>query len=189
MPMTTSWLEQALRELRVPDDHAEVLERLLAAAGSRAADALQTFALRLLEARESGASDPAAVALAAARRWLRRERIDDSILRPLTIPDADSRERERHLEPLPVPAPQVRRQLRWGRRDGLTSIPVQAPDPLREAIRGLPTPERRAINALFGITGPARRGRRSRELLRLAELALERLRQVLPREHFAAKLF
>jgi len=50
-------------------------------------------------------------------------------------------------------------------------------------------PERRAIQACYGIVGPRRRGRRSREVLRLAERAVAHLREVLPREQIAANLF
>jgi hypothetical protein len=179
-----------LDELRVGADYRPLLSRLLACAGSRAGDALQEFAVTLLKMREEGRPCPESLGLAAAARWLRRERISDSVLTPLALPDDDGRERERELRPLPMPAPQVRRQLRWGRRNEAINIPVPAPHAdLREAVRSLPLPERRAIQACYGVTGPKRRGRRSRELLRLAERAVERLRQALPQEQIAVNLF
>jgi hypothetical protein len=49
--------------------------------------------------------------------------------------------------------------------------------------------ERRAVASIYGVGGPKRRGRRSRELLRLAEQAVARLRQALPQEQIAAKMF
>jgi len=184
-------LSELLDTLHVGADYRPLLSRLLAAAGQRAADALQEFAVTLLEAREAGLPEPESLALAACRRWLRRARIDDAVLAPLSLPDADGRERERWLEPLPMPAPAVRRQLRWGRRNDDASIPV-APAPhadLAAAVRSLPLPERRAVASIYGVGGPKRRGRRSRELLQLAERALAHLREVLPREQIAAKMF
>jgi hypothetical protein len=183
-------LDAILAELRVAPDYRPLLSRLLACAGSRAGDLAQEFALRLLEAREAGLPEPESVALAAARRWLKRARIDAALLEPLALPDDDGKERERRLEPLPCPIPAARRQIRWGRRDDTLSIPAPAPDAdLVAAVKALPLPERRAIQACFGVTGPKRRGRRSREVLRLAERAVERLRQALPPEHFAVNLF
>jgi len=182
-------LPEALRELRVAEPHAEVLRRLLAAAGDRASDVAQTFCVELLAARELALPQPEAVALAAARRFLRRARIDNSLLAPLALTDTDGRERERPLQPLPVPAPAVRRQLRWGRRDEHTTRPVAPGATLVEAVRALPMAERRAVDAIYGVSGPKRRGRRSRELLALAARALERLREVLAQEQIAANLF
>jgi len=183
-------LDAILTELRVAEPYRGLLERMVSAAGSRGPDLVQEFALHLIQMREEGRPEPESLGLAACRRWLRRERIDDSVLTPLSLPGDDGRERERRLEPLPAPAPQVRRQLRWGRRHDIQSIPAPAPDAdLRQAVRALPLPERRAIQACFGVGGPRRRGRRSRELLRLAERGLARLRQALPQEHFVAKLF
>ena len=101
-----------LDELKVAPCYHELLARLLACAGARAADALQTFCLELLQAREEGRPEPEGLALNAARRWLRRERLDDALLAPLVLQDDGGRERERELAPLPMPAPQVRRQLR-----------------------------------------------------------------------------
>jgi len=183
-------LDALLDELHVGADYRPVLERLLACAGSRAADCLQEFCLHLIQGREASLPQPESVAMAAARRWLRRQRLADSLLEPLTLTGDDDRERERALQPLPAPIPAARRQIRWGRRNDTLSIPVPAPDAdLREAVRSLPMPERRAIQACYGITGPKRRGRRSRELLALAERGVARLREVLLPEHFAAKLF
>jgi len=189
----TPQLDKILDELHVSADYRELVERLVAAAGSRGADLAQTFFCELLEARERDLPQPEAVALSACRRWLRRERIDDRLLEPLTLTDeaGKERERERRLEPLPAPIPASRAQIKWGRGAQHASIPVApAPDAdLAAAVRALPMPERRAIQACYGVTGPRRRGRRSHELLRLAERALAHLREVLPPEHFAAKLF
>jgi len=184
-------LAEALDGLGVPSEYRQALERLVAAAGQRAPDLAQTFFCELLEARERYLPEPEALALAAARRWFKRARIDDAVLAPITHEDDSGREHERALQPLPMPAPQVRRQLRWGRRHEHASIPVApAHDAdLAAAVRRLPMPERRAIQACYGIVGPRRRGRRSRELLALAERGLEHLREVLPQEHFAAKMF
>jgi len=189
--VTISNLPELLDSLHVGADYRPLLSRLLAAAGQRAPDLAQEFALHLLEAREANLPEPEAVALAAARRWLRRERIDDAVLEPLSLPDDSGRERERELRPLPMPAPQVRRQLRWGRRHEHTNIPVAPAHnaSLAAAVRALPLGERRAIQACFGVGGPKRRGRRSRELLRLAERAVARLRQASPQEQIAAKMF
>jgi len=183
-------LAEALDGLGVPSEYRQVLERLVAAAGQRAPDLAQTFFCELIAARERDLPQPEALALAACRRWLRRERIDDSVLAPITHEDDSGRERERALQPLPLPAPQVRRQLRWGTRDEHAGIPVAPPDAdLAAAVRSLPMPERRAVASIYGVGGPKRRGRRSRELLALAERALAHLREVLPPEHFAANLF
>jgi len=188
--MTLPRLSELLTELRVAPEYHELLSRLLGCAGSRAADLAQEFAVRLLEAREANLPEAEAVALSACRRWLKRARISDSVLTPLALPDAEGKERERELRPLPMPAPQVRRQLRWGRRNEAISIPVPAPHAdLAAAVQRLPMPERRAIQACFGVGGPKRRGRRSAQLLALAERAVERLRQTLPQEHFAVNLF
>jgi len=188
--MTLPRLPELLTELRVGADYRDWLSRLVQCAGSRAADVAQTFCVELLEAREAGRPEAEAVALAAVRRWMRRERLDAALLEPLALPDADGREHERRLEPLPMPAPAVRRQLRWGRRDDDASIPVAPPDAdLAAAVRALPMPERTAIAAVFGVGGARRRGRRSRELLALAERALAHLREVLRPEHFAVNLF
>jgi hypothetical protein len=182
-------LAEALAALRVGEPYHEPLERLVALAGARAADCLQEFALRLLEARAAGLPEPEAVGLAAARRWLRRERLDDARLAPLVLEDSDGRPRERALRPLPMPPPAARRQIRWGRRPGTPSAPPPPPDGyLAAAVRVLPTPEKRALVAIYGIGGAPRRGRRSRELLALAERALARLRQVLAAEHFSPKM-
>jgi len=173
-------LSELLAELRVGADYRALVERMVQCAGSRAADALQEFAVRLLESRALGLPEPEALALAACSRWLRRERLDDALLAPLSLPGDDGRERERELRPLPMPAPQVRRQIKWGRSAQHASIPVPAPDAdLREAVRSLPMPERRAVAACFGVGGPRRRGRRSREVLALAEQAVAHLREVL----------
>jgi len=166
-------LRQALAALDVPEPYHEALERLLQFAGARAGDTAQTFFYEFLRAREVGASDAAAVALSAARRWLRRERRDDGTL-PLLITDTDGRERLH---------PEVARRLPQP-DDAEAASP--AAEVLREAIRALPRPERRALNAIY--LHP-RRGRRSRELLRLAERGIEQLREVLQGEQFAAKLF
>jgi hypothetical protein len=183
-------LAEALDSLRVGEPYRETLERLVALAGARAADCLQEFALRLLEAREAGLPEAEAVGLAAARRWLRKQRIDDARLAPLTLEGDAGRPRERALAPLPLPAPAVRRQIRWGRRSDAKSAPPPPPDAdLLEAVRTLPPGERRAIGAVYGIGGPPRRGRRSRELRRLAERAVARLREVLPSEQIAAEMF
>jgi len=183
-------LDALLDELHVGADYRPVLERLLACAGQRAADCLQEFCLHLIQGREEGRPCPESVALAGARRWLRRENLDSHLLEPLTLTDAEGKERERRLEPLPAPIPASRRQIKWGRSAQHASIPVPAPDAdLRGAVRALPMPERRAIQACYGIVGPRRRGRRSREVLRLAERAVAHLREVLPREQIAANLF
>jgi hypothetical protein len=183
-------LDALLDELQVGADYRPVLERLLAAAGSRAADCLQEFAVTLLQAREAALPQPEAVALAGARRWMRRQRLDAALLEPLSLPDDSGRERERPLRALPAPIPASRAQIRWGRRADTLSIPAHAPDAdLAAAVRALPMPERRAIQACYGVSGPRRRGRRSRELLRLAERGVAHLREVLPQEHFAANLF
>ena len=188
--MTPQRLSELLDALHVGADYRPLLSRLLACAGSRAADALQTFCLELLQARELALPEPESVALSAARRWLRRARIDAALLEPLVLPDADGRERERALRPLPCPIPAARRQIRWGRRDGAVIIPQPAPDAdLAAAVRRLPLGERRAIAACFGVGGPRRRGRRSRELLALAERGVAHLREALPQEQIAAKLF
>lgn len=188
--MTIPRLPELLDALHVGADYRPLLSRLLQCAGSRAGDCLQEFAVRLLEAREAGLPEPESVALAACRRWLRRENLDSRLLEPLTLTDEAGKERERELAPLPCPIPAARRQLHWGRRHEHASIPVAPPDAdLAAAVRALPMPERRAIQACYGVTGPRRRGRRSHELLRLAERALAHLREVLPPEHFAAKLF
>jgi hypothetical protein len=183
-------LAEALDSLQVGADYRPALERMVSAAGSRAADVLQTFCVELLEAREAALPEAEAVALAAARRWLRRERLDDAVLAPLSLTDDSGKERERPLQALPCPIPAARRQIRWGRRDDAVSIPP-APDAdlVQAAVRALPLPERRAIQAVYGVSGPRRRGRRSRELLRLTERALAHLREVLPREHFVAEMF
>jgi hypothetical protein len=186
--LTLAGLREALAALHVPEPHAEALERLLAFAGHRAGDAAQEFFAELLAAREAGASDPAAVALAAVRRWLRRERCEAALLAPIVLTDDSGRERLRpDVLPMPLPPRAVRRQIRWGRRPGAPSAPPNAD--LAAAVRRLPTPERRALAAIYGIAGPPRRGRRSAELLALAERAVERLREALPAEHFAANLF
>ena len=188
--MTIPRLSELLDALRVGADYRPVIERLLAAAGPRGPDVLQEFAARLLESRELGLPEPESTALSSCRRWLRRQRLDDSLLKPLALPDDSGRERERALQPLPAPIPAARRQIRWGRRNDTLSIPVPAPNAdLREAVRRLPPAEKRAIQAVYGVTGPKRRGRRSRELLALAERGVARLREVLPPEHFAVKLF
>ena len=183
-------LDALLDELQVGADYRPLLARLLQCAGSRAADCLQEFAVTLLQMREAALPEPESVALAAARRWLKRARIDDHLLTPLSLPDADGRERERALRPLPAPIPAARRQIRWGRRDDTLSIPDSAPDAdLAAAVRSLPLPERRAVASIYGVGGPRRRGRRSRELLALAERAVAHLREVLPPERIAANLF
>ena len=183
-------LDALLDELQVGADYRPLLSRLLAAAGQRAPDLAQTFFCELLEARERDLPEPEAVALAACRRWMRRERIDAAVLEPLSLPADSGRERERELAPLPCPIPASRAQIRWGRRDEAVSIPVPAPHAdLVAAVRRLPLPERRAIQACFGVGGPRRRGRRSRELLRLAERAVAHLREVLRPEQIAANLF
>jgi hypothetical protein len=188
--MTTTKLHEVLAALHMAPEYYPVLERLLECAGARASDVAQTFFCELLAARESGLPHAEALALAAARRWLRRQRLDDGLLEPLTLEGDDGRERERPLRPLPMPAPQVRRQIRWGRRSDAKSAPPPPPPngDLAAAVRALPTPERLAIQACYGITGPKRRGRRSRELRALEERAVERLRDVLAREHVAAKM-
>jgi hypothetical protein len=189
--LTLAGLREALAALHVPEPHAEALERLLAFAGHRAADAAQEFFAALLAAREAGASDPAAVALAAVRRWLRRERCEAALLAPIVLRDEAGRERLRpDVLPMPLPPRQVRRQIRWGPRPGAPSAPPPPPaGDLLDAVRGLPRAERRAVEAVFGLTGPRRRGRRSRELLALAERAVERLREVLRPEHFTEQMF
>jgi len=188
--VTIPRLSELLDELRVGDPYRGLVERLLQCTGSRAADVASEFFTALLEAREANLPEPESVALNACRRWLRRERLDDHLLAPLALPSDDGREHERELRPLPMPAPQVRRQLRWGRRDEALSIPAPAPDAdLRQAVRALPLPERRAIQACFGVGGPKRRGRRSREVLALAERGLAHLREVLRPEQIVAKMF
>ena len=188
--MPTPQLDKILDELHVSADYRELVERLVAAAGSRAGDALHEFALHLIQAREEGRPEPEALGLAACRRWLKRARIDDAVLAPIAREDDSGREHERALQPLPAPIPAARRQIRWGRRDDTLSIPAPAPDAdLAAAVKALPLPERRAIQAVYGVTGARRRGRRSRELLALAERAVERLREVLPPEQIAAKMF
>jgi hypothetical protein len=182
-------LAEALDSLRVGEPYHEPLGRLVALAGARAADCLQEFALRLLEAREAGLPEAEAVGLAAARRWLRRERLDDARLAPLTLEGDDGKERERpDVQPLPPPLPASRAQIAWGRRPDAKSAPPPPPPDgyLAAAVRALPTPEKRAIAAIYGVGGAPRRGRRSRELLALAERALARLREVLAREHVVA---
>jgi hypothetical protein len=184
--LTPAGLREALDSLAVPAEHAAVLERLLQFAAHRAADAAQEFFAALLAAREAGASDPAAVALAAVRRWLRRERCEAALLAPIVLTDDSGRERLRpDILPMPLPPLRVRRQIRWGRRDRAESAEPR-PDLLEAALRTLPAAEQRAIDAIY--LRP-RRGRRSRELLALAERAVERLRQALPQEHFAGNLF
>lgn len=189
--LTPQRLSELLDALHVAPCYHELLARLVAAAGSRGADLAQTFFCELLEARERDLPEPEALALAACRRWLRRQRLDDGMLAPLVLSGAEGKERERRLEPLPAPIPASRAQIRWGRRDDAVSRPpAPAHDAdLVQAVRALPAPERRAVNALYGITAPRRRGRRSRELLALAERAVERLRQVLPQEHFVVEMF
>jgi hypothetical protein len=189
--MTIHGLHEALTELRVGADYYEPLERLVALAGARAADCLQEFAAALLEGRALALPEAEAVGLAAARRWLRRQRLDDGRLAPLVLEDADGRPRERALRPLPPPLPASRAQIAWGRRsDAKSAPPPPAPDAdLAAAVRRLPTPERRALAAIYGVGGAPRRGRRSRELLALAERAVARLRQALPQEHFGVNLF
>jgi hypothetical protein len=189
--LTLAGLREALAELGIPDEYRDALERLVGFAGHRAADAAQEFFAELLAAREAGASDPAAVALSTVRRWLRRERLEAAMLEPIMLSDEAGREHERpDVLPMPLPPRQVRRQIRWGRRPGAQSAPPPAPDAdLAAAVRTLSPGERRAIGAVYGIGGPPRRGRRSRELRRLAERALARLREALPAEHFAANLF
>jgi hypothetical protein len=182
-------LDALLDELHVGEPYRPLLERLLACTGSRAGDALQEFAVTLLQAREEGRPEPEALGLAACRRWLRRERLDDAVLAPLSLTDDSGKERERPLQALPCPIPAARRQIRWGRRAQHASMPVAPDADLRGAVRALPLPERRAIQACFGIVGPRRRGRRSREVLRLAERGLAHLREVLRPEHFAVNLF
>jgi hypothetical protein len=182
-------LAEALEALRVGEPYHEPLMRLFTYAGARAADVAQEFFTELLTARAAGLPEPEAVGLAAARRWLRRQRIDAAVLEPLLLEGADGRERERALRPLPPPLPAARAQIAWGRRSDAPSAPPPPPDGyLAAAVRALPTPERRAIQACYGITGPKRRGRRSAELLALAERAVARLRQVLAAEHFPAKM-
>jgi hypothetical protein len=189
--LTLAGLREALAALHVPEPHAEALERLLAFAGHRAGDCAQEFCAAFLAARAAGASDPAAVALAAVRRWLRRERIEAAMLEPIMLSDEAGREHERpDVLPMPLPPRQVRRQLRWGRRPGAPSAPPPPPHhDLVAVVRTLPPAERNAIGAVYGIGGPRRRGRRSRELLALAERALERLREVLRPEHFRDQMF
>ena len=121
-------LDALLDELHVGADYRPVLERLLACAGQRAADCLQEFCLHLIQGREEGRPCPESVALAGARRWLRRENLDSHLLEPLTLTDAEGKERERRLEPLPAPIPASRRQIKWGRSAQHASIPVPAPD-------------------------------------------------------------
>jgi hypothetical protein len=187
--LTPAGLREALAALHVPEPHAEALERLLAFAGHRAADCAQEFCAAFLAARAAGASDPAAVALSTVRRWLRRERLEAALLAPIMLTDDSGRERLRpDVLPMPLPPRAVRAQLRWGRRPGAESAPPPPNGDLAAAVRRLPTPERRAIQACYGITGPKRRGRRSRELRALAERALARLRQQLAAEHFPAKM-
>ena len=189
--MTPHKLDTLLDSLQVSADYRALVERMVQCAGARRADVLQTFCLELLQAREEGRPEPESLGLAAARRWLRRERIHDALLTPVVLEDSEGKERERPLAPLPCPIPASRVQIQWGRRAEHISAPVP-PVPgadLREAVRSLPLPEKRAIQACFGVGGPRRRGRRSRELLRLAERAVERLRQTLPQEHFAVNLF
>jgi hypothetical protein len=183
-------LHEALTELNVAPCYREPLMRLLACAGARAADVAQTFFCELLAARESGLPHAEALALAAARRWLRRERLEAAMLEPIMLSDEAGREHERpDVLPMPLPPRQVRRQIRWGRRPGAESAPPPPPDAyLLDAVRGLPPAERNAISAVYGIGGRPRRGRRSRELLALAERAVERLREVLAAEHFSAKM-
>jgi hypothetical protein len=182
-------LDAILHELKVAPCYRGLLERMVAAAGARAGDLAQTFFCELIAARERDLPQPEALALAAARRWLKRERIDASRLAPLVLTGDDGKERERPLRPLPAPAPAVRRQLRWGRRADTLSISVAPHSDLREAVRRLPMPERRAVASIYGVGGPKRRGRRSRELLALAERGVARLREVLPQEHFVAEMF
>jgi hypothetical protein len=188
--LTIPNLDTLLASLRVGEPYRELLERLLACAGSRAGDCLQEFAVTLLQMREEGRPCPESLGLAAAARWLKREKISDSVLAPLVLQDVGGREHERELAPLPAPIPAARRQIRWGRRNEAVSIPPAPPDAdLAAAVQRLPLGERRAIAACFGVGGPRRRGRRSRQLLRLAERALAHLREVLPPEQIAAKLF
>jgi hypothetical protein len=188
--VTIPKLREVLAELRVREDYHPVVEHLVALAGRYAPDVAQTFFTELLTAREAGLPEAESVGLAAARRWLRRQRLDAARLAPLLIEGDDGRERERALRPLPRPAPAVRRQLRWGRRPDAPSAPPPPPEAdLLEAVRGLPPAEKRALEALYGVGGAPRRGRRSRELRRLAERAVARLREVLLAEHFAANLF
>jgi hypothetical protein len=184
-------LHEALTELNVAPCYREPLERLLAYAGARAADVLQTFCLALLEARALDLPEAESVALARARRWLRRQRLDDGRLAPLVLEDADGRPRERALQALPAPIPASRAQIAWGRRPGAESAPPPPPPDayLLDAVRGLPRAERNAIQACYGIGGRPRRGRRSRELRALAERAVARLRQVLRPEHFTEQMF
>jgi hypothetical protein len=189
--MTIPKLPEVLAALHMAPEYYPVLERLLECAGARAADCLQEFALRLLAAREAGASDPAAVALSTVRRWLRRERCEAALLAPIVLSDDSGRERLRpDVLPMPLPPLRVRRQIRWGRRSDAKSAPPPPPPDgyLAAAVRALPTPERNALVALYGIGGRPRRGRRSRELLALAERAVERLREVLAAEHFSPKM-
>jgi hypothetical protein len=183
-------LSELLDTLRVGEPYRELLERLLECAGARAADVASEFFTALLEAREHGLPEPETLGLAAARRWLRRQRLDDRLLEPLSLPGDDGKERERELAPLPCPIPASRAQIKWGRGAQHASMPVAPPDAdLAAAVRRLPMGERRAIQACFGVGGPKRRGRRSRELLALAERGVAHLRETLCPEHFAANLF
>jgi len=171
--LTPAGLREVLEMLDVAEPYREALQRMLAFASHRAGDCAQQFFCVLLEARAAGASDPGAVALAATRRWLRRQRLDDAALRPIMLLDQAGRERLH---------PEVARRL--PQRDGAESA-SPAPEVLREAIRALPRPERRALDACY--LRP-RRGRKSRQLLALAERGIEQLREVLLREHVAAKM-
>jgi len=188
--LTIPNLSELLDALHVGADYHELVKRLLQCAGQRAPDLAQTFFCELLEARELALPEPESVALAAARRWLRRQRLDAALLAPLALTGDDGKERERALQPLPAPIPAARRQIRWGRRHEHASIPVPVHDAdLAAAVRSLPLGERRAVQACFGVGGPKRRGRRSREVLRLAERGVAHLREVLPPEQIAAKMF
>jgi hypothetical protein len=173
-----------------PKPGERVGERLLAYAGARAGDVRRRSFAELLEAPRGRPAAGGGVALAAARRWLRRQRLDDAgwrrwCSRATTAASASA------------PAPVAAACAASAPADPLGPPPGRAECAAAPARRqtcsrrcaACRRPSGARLQALYGIGGAPRRGRRSRELLALAERAVARLREALPAEHFAANLF